>query len=105
LNATSSTILPNQSIASPNENPLKNVSGEILDTIEEEEGRMGYHARDNSVSVSRRVRMKSSDMSKSFTEINDKRKKSLNLATQRPDDRKGGRMLSLNAEELDNSLR
>jgi hypothetical protein len=49
--------------------------------------------------------MKSSDMSKSFTEINDKRKKSLNLASQRPDDRKGGRMLSLNAEELDNSLR
>jgi hypothetical protein len=92
-------------MATPNENPMKNVSGEILDTIEEEEGRMAYHARDNSVSVSRRVRMKSSDMSKSFTEINDKRKKSLNLATQRPDDRKGGRMLSLNAEELDNSLR
>lgn len=66
---------------------------------------MGYHARDNSVSVSRRVRMKSSDMSKSFTEINDKRKKSLNLALQRPDHRNGGRILSLNAEQLDNSLK
>ncbi len=43
-------------------------------------------------------------MSKSFTEIKDKRQKSLHLASQRPDDRKGGRMLSLNAEQLDNSL-
>jgi hypothetical protein len=69
LNATSSTILPNQSIATPQENALKNASGEILDTIEEEEGRLAYNARDNSISVSRRIRMKSCDMSKSFTEI------------------------------------
>ena len=61
-------------MASPQENPFRNGSGEILDIIEEEEIlKQVQNARDNSVSISRRIRVKSSDMSKSFTEIKDKR--------------------------------
>jgi hypothetical protein len=56
------------------------------------------------VSVTRR-RMKSSDMSKSFTENTQMRQQSLKLTAKRAEDKKGGRMLSLNAETIDNSLK
>jgi hypothetical protein len=44
------------------------------------------------------------DMSKSFTETREQRQKSLNLAAQRAAEKKGGRMLSLNPETMENSL-
>jgi len=51
-----------------NDNPFaKKSNGDILDAIKEEEAFPTKESRDASISVTRR-RMKSSDMSKSFTE-------------------------------------
>jgi hypothetical protein len=78
----------------------------MLHVITEEEIKATkVNSTDNSKAISRRIRMKSSDMSKSFTETRDKRQQSLHLVANQVETKKGGRMLSLNADEPDNSLK
>lgn len=48
--------------------------------------------------------MKSSDMSQSFTATRVKRQQSFNQGASQIENKRGGRLLSLNAEQLDNSL-
>jgi hypothetical protein len=70
LNATKSSF--NQPPISSNqpldETAKSNHSGEILEAIKEEE-----NLKNSRETVSRRIRMKSSDMSKSFTDFREKR--------------------------------
>ena len=68
LNQTKSSFAKPQSSTGQVEGTPSNISGEILEAIKEEE-----HTKSNRDTVSKRIRVKSSDMSKSFNDTREKR--------------------------------